>query len=51
MRVTHIPPLFSAPGFLRHLKHGGFATWLYMVTQIPTEMVEIPTKMAKFVRR
>ena len=40
------PPLVSASLFLRHLKHGVFATWLYMVTQIPTEMAEIPTKMA-----
>ena len=37
---------FPAVGGLRHLERGGFATWLYMVTQIPTEMAEIPTKMA-----
>ena len=46
MGVSHTPPpLFSAAGFLRHLKHGVFATRLFMVTQIPTEMAEIPTKM------
>ena len=38
MRVSHIPPPFSAAGFLRHFQHGIFAAWLYMVTQIPTEM-------------
>ena len=51
MRVTYISPPFSAAGFLRHLKHGVFSTWLYMVTQIPTEMAEIPTRMAKFLPR
>ena len=28
--------------------HGVFATWLHMVTRIPTEMTEIPTKLDKF---
>ena len=41
---AHHPPFFSEAGFLRHFKHGVFATWLYMVTQIPT-------KMAKFLPR
>ena len=45
------PPPLSAAGFLRHLKHGVFATWLYMVSQIPTEMAKIPTRMAKFLSR
>ena len=51
MRVFHISPFFSAAGFLRHLKHGVFATWLYKVTQISTEIAEIPTRMAKFLPR
>ena len=44
-------PLFSAARFLSHLKHCVFATWLYMVTQIYTDMAksyqdgQIPTKM------
>ena len=39
MRVSHTPPpLFSAAGFSYDLKHGVFATWLCMVTQIPTKM-------------
>ena len=32
------PPIFSAPGFGRIFQHGVFATSLYMVTQLPTEM-------------
>ena len=28
------------------MKRGVFATWLYMVTQIPANMAQIPTKMA-----
>ena len=46
-----ISPLFPAAWFLRHLKHGVLATWLCMVTQIPTETAEIPTRMAKFLAR
>ena len=45
MRVTHIPPILSPAGVLRPVRHDVFATWLCMVTQIPTEMAEIPTKM------
>ena len=45
------PPLFFAAGLLRHLKHRVFATWLYMVTQIPTEMAGIPTRMGTFLAR
>ena len=45
MRSSHISPFFRQLGFC-HLKHGVFATWLYMVPQIPTEMAKIPAKMA-----
>ena len=41
MRVSPPPPPptpFSAAGFLGHLKHGVLATWLSMVTEIPTKM-------------
>ena len=38
MRASHTPPFFWAAVFLHHLKHGVFATWLYVVTQIPTKM-------------
>ena len=42
MRASHISPLFRPRG-LSHFKHGGFATWLHMVAQIPTVMAQIPT--------
>ena len=44
MRVSHIPPLFLAAGLLRHLSHGVFATWLYMVTHISTEIAKFPPR-------
>ena len=48
MRDTHTPPpLFFPPGgFLRHLQRGVFATCLYMVTQIPTEMAKFLPRWA-----
>ena len=37
---------FASPSPLFfYLKHGVFATWLYMVTQISTKMTGIPTKV------
>ena len=45
------PPLFSAAGVFRHLEHAAFATWLYMVTQIPTEKAEFPTRMTQIPTR
>ena len=38
-------PCFGSWGF-PHLKHGAFDTELYMVTLIPPQMAEIPTRMA-----
>ena len=43
--------LFSAAGLLRHLKRGVFATWLYMVTQIPTEMAKFLPGCPQFLPR
>ena len=46
-----MPPPFLAARLSRHLKHGVFARWLDMVTQITAEMAKIPTRMAKFLPR
>ena len=52
MRVSHIPSLFSAARSLRRWKHGILAVHpTPLVTQIPTEMAEISTRMAKFLPR
>ena len=48
---TYPPFFFPTTRFLCHLKHGVFATWLYMVTCISPKRAEIPTKIAKFLPR